>query len=494
MLLTNLNHSLHQVVTRYRPILNQTLFYGASIALMKGISLLMLPFIAHQLEPAEFGRLETLTTLAILCSIICAAGLEDTLYKHVGFAKTRAEKRQQAANIYGLSICLAGLTLILLPAIGQLAWRLLPGDIALLDIQLILLQVALEASIAVPLGWLRLKDKASLFFAFTAGRALVQALLTLALLHYMGGIRSILLAGLLTAALQAIGLGYYQLKSSGIALQPSLIRPATLYALPVIASGLVNFPLSGLDRWLIAAYSTEATLANVAIAAKFALAAVLLLQPFTMWWSPKRFTVLAGANGREQTLKWQMLGLGLLCLICLAVAFIAPLLMIELLPQQYHGAIAVMPYLLAVVFFKEACELVNIGCFSGARTQTQFTINACCAILCATLMWLSCVVCQWYAPDDANLVMIMVLVSLMIGQLIRLGLFFYYSQRAEPLNYPKWRLALAGSLTLATLFAIASLSSVSARAGIALILCLLLGFVWKLKKPLLWQPQVQNDA
>ena len=38
--------------------LQQTLLYGASIALMKGISLLMLPFIAHHLAPQAFGQID----------------------------------------------------------------------------------------------------------------------------------------------------------------------------------------------------------------------------------------------------------------------------------------------------------------------------------------------------------------------------------------------------------------------------------------------------
>ncbi|MFO6422989.1 lipopolysaccharide biosynthesis protein [Motilimonas sp. KMU-193] len=482
---------------RYRHILNQTLFYGASVALMKGISLFMLPFIAHQLTPAEFGRLETLTTLAILCSIIFAAGLEDTLYKHVGFASSPAAKRQQAANIYGLSCALVALVLVSIPWLSQLAKHGLPGELALLDIQLILLQVALEACIAVPLGWLRLTDKAGLFFGFAVGRALLQAVLTLVLLHTIGGIRSILLAGLIAAACQAIGLAYYQLKSSGIRLNLNLVKPVLIYALPVIASGLVNFPLAGLDRWLIAAYGDEATLAQVAIAAKFALAGVLLLQPFTMWWSPKRFTVLADVNGQQNALKFQLLGLILLSAICITVAFVAPLLIAWLLPPQYHSAVTVLPFLLSVVFFKEACELVNIGCFSGQHTHTQFKINACTALFCAALMWLSCYLSQWLAPNHPQWLVMAVLSSLMLGQFARLALFYYFSQQALPLNYPiKW-LVLAGVFTILALFSAAfwvSVKSVLVYLGLGFILSLCLSFAWQQSRASMQPTRAQHDA
>ncbi len=489
---------VHASWQRYGHILNQTLFYGASVALMKGISLLMLPFIAHQLTPAEFGRLETLTTLAILCSIIFAAGLEDTLYKHVGFAKTRQAKHQQAANIYGLSCTLVVLVLLAIPLLSKLAWLWLPGELALFDIQLILLQVALEACIAVPLGWLRLTDKAALFFGFAVGRAVLQAGLTLVLLSYLGGIRSILLAGLIAAACQAIGLAYCQIKSSGIRLNLGLIKPVVIYALPVIASGLVNFPLGGLDRWLIAAYGDEASLAQVAIAAKFALAGVLLLQPFTMWWSPKRFSVLASEHGQQNALKFQLLGLFLLAAICISVAMAAPLLMTWLLPAQYHSAISVLPFLLSIVFFKEACELVNIGCFSGQHTHTQFKINAVTALLCAALMWLSCHLCVWLAPDKPQLLLISVLSSLMLGQLTRLALFYYFSQQALPLNYPlKW-LLLAGTFTVLALFTsgafVTSAKGIAAYLVVGAIISLCLHSAWQRSKTQMPPTRTQHDA
>ena len=54
------------------------LLYGLSIALMKGISLLMLPFIAHYLSPDEFGKVEILSSLTVIGSVVVGLGLEDS--------------------------------------------------------------------------------------------------------------------------------------------------------------------------------------------------------------------------------------------------------------------------------------------------------------------------------------------------------------------------------------------------------------------------------
>ena len=64
--------------------LKQTAIFGASIALMKGISLLMLPFIANHLSTEDYGRLEVVSTLAIIGSILVGMGLENTLFRFAG--------------------------------------------------------------------------------------------------------------------------------------------------------------------------------------------------------------------------------------------------------------------------------------------------------------------------------------------------------------------------------------------------------------------------
>ena len=64
--------------------ISQTILYGFSIVAMKGISILMLPFIAQRLTQPAFGRLEVLSSLAVVISIIVGLGLEDTLYRFAG--------------------------------------------------------------------------------------------------------------------------------------------------------------------------------------------------------------------------------------------------------------------------------------------------------------------------------------------------------------------------------------------------------------------------
>lgn len=69
------------------PAVKNVLLYGVSIALMKGISLIMLPFITHYLSQDAFGRLEVLLSIAAFGSVIVSMGLMDALYRFAGSHK-----------------------------------------------------------------------------------------------------------------------------------------------------------------------------------------------------------------------------------------------------------------------------------------------------------------------------------------------------------------------------------------------------------------------
>lgn len=96
------------------------------------------------------------------------------------------------------------------------------------------------------------------------------------------------------------------------------------------------FTLNGLDRWVLAEVSTLEDVAQFGVAAKFGLAVVLLLQPFGMWWMPKRFDVLYDVNGRERAARFTCYGIVAVMLIAVFVAFAAPIIIGLMLPGTYQ--------------------------------------------------------------------------------------------------------------------------------------------------------------
>lgn len=366
-------------------------FYGLSIVLMKGLSLIMLPLIAGYLSPAALGQLELLTTAAILASLFVAMGLEDCLFRFASNT-TGARQRTIVSSLYGWSL-LIGLAALLLgallaPTISALSKQLLSdGGLQHYHLQMVWAGVALEGAISLPLAYLRMQDKPAHFFYVVIGRTFLQAMLTFIFLHHSASITSVLLASLIATCSQALILGFLQLKSTGIKPKPQELKAIYQYGLPLLGSGLCLFALNGIDRIAIAYWVGLTELGLYSVAAKFALATVLLMQPFGMWWRPKRFAWLA-----EQPVacgKMLERAILLLAIITCAVACAGPILIASLMPDEYIAAaqwIAAIAFMLAL---RESSEVLNLGVLNQKNTLLLLKINISSAVL-ATILCLLC--------------------------------------------------------------------------------------------------------
>jgi len=199
-----------------------------------------------------------------------------------------------------------------------------------------------------------------------------------------------------------------------------------------VASGLVAFALNGMDRWILAENASLAEVAEFGIAAKFALAMVLLMQPFGMWWSPRRFEVLHHQNGEQKVAEIIAIGCAIALLITVTVGLISPPLINWLLPESYHQASQYVVAITIVMLLKELVELFNIGCFNGKTTSSQLIINVISALIgISAMLWLTPQYQVWG-----------IIFSLLFAQLIRLVLFYRVSQHFLPLKYPIYSLLI----------------------------------------------------
>ena len=421
------------------------MLYGSSIALMKSVSLLMLPFIAHHLSPETFGRLEIITTIAVIGSIFVGMGMDHTLFRFAGTAQTREGCNRVAAELFGLTLLIGSIAWLIGWSLAGNAAPLIPGHPSTYEIQLVISVLALEGCIAIPLAWLRMQNRAYTFFLLTTGRALLQAVLVVVFLEMNRGIAGVLEAGLIAAVLQAIILGYLHLRDVGLGINQQTWTSSLVYSLPLVGSGVVAFALNGMDRWILAEYTTLSDVAQFGVAAKFALAVVLLLQPFGMWWTPRRFKVLNQPNGQTEVVRFISLGVALALIITVLVGLVSPVLITWLFPESYEKAGQYVVGLVLIMLLKELAELLNLGCFTGKTTGTQLAINTAGSIVGILSMFL-------LTPEHGVWGLIL---ALIIAQSSRLVLFILFSQRYLPLSYPTRALVLlaltsAGWLLLGT--------------------------------------------
>jgi len=417
--------------------------YGLSIALMKGVSLLMLPFIAHHITPIEFGKLEIITSIAMLSSVLIGMGLEQTLFRFAGSETDVIVRKNISSELFGITIIVAIISFVISWFISPLLSNLLPGELSRYNILLILVVVSLEGCISVPLGWMRMNNKVILFFLSTTSRTIIQAILTVTFILFERGISGVLEASLIATLLQSAYLLFSHIQSAGICLNPRTTKITLIYGIPIVGSGILSFSQNGFDRWIVANTASLVDLAQYGIALKFGLAVVLLFQPFTMWWNPKRFSILYGSNGKQNVAKSVAIGTVILFIITPIVWVISPHIINNYFPESYRDASQYVIWICIFMITKELTELYNIGCFCGKSTKTQFIINLTCSILSIFLMF---ILSKYFFVYG-------VIVSLIISHLLRFSLFYTSSQLSIKINYPIKKLVyfLAFSLSLYSL-------------------------------------------
>ena len=125
--------------------LKNIILYSTSIVLMKGVSLIMLPYIATHLSQSELGRLEILVTISVIISIIFGLSLHEALYRFSGTAK-KNQQPQITADIFIISMIMAAIALPIIWLICPLLSQLSQLQTSTLELKLLLLHWPLKLS------------------------------------------------------------------------------------------------------------------------------------------------------------------------------------------------------------------------------------------------------------------------------------------------------------------------------------------------------------
>ncbi len=423
--------------------LKQGLVYGSALALSKGVGLLMVPVFTRFLTPDDYGRLDILQTLADVLSIVIAFGLTDTLFRFAGTARDTAEQRDVAAHIFGLAVAMAVVSAALTQAVAPVIAAALPGDPSVLQTRLILASLSLSVCILIPLAWLRMRDKAGGYFAAGVGRVVLQGGLSAALLFLGFGVTGVMVAGFTAAAVVAGCLAAWQYRDTGIRFSLLGLRRFGVYGGPLVLTGVAGFVLGSFDRWLLADAVGPGQMAQYALAAKFALVTALLIQPFDMWWLPRRFAVLGEAGGAERAARIVALGVTIAILAAVCIAGLGPALVRALTPESYHGAIRYLPWLAALAAVHGATTLFNMGCYSRHTTlRPLFIETASAALALAGYV----ILIPRFGGDGA-------VVATAVALSFRLALTYWISQRTLFIPYPAIRLLALAALGVAVIAA-----------------------------------------
>ena len=418
--------------------LRLTLIYGFSLVVTKAVALIMVPFTTHFLAPADYGRLDVLQTLADLLSIVIGMGLADTLFRFAGMAKSDEERKVVTANLVGMALLIGAVTFFLTQISAPWIATLLPGDISVVQTRLILGSLALGGVSTICLSWLRMCDLAGFFFSASVGRVILQAVLSAALLILGFGVTGVMAAGFIAAAAMFLGLFFYQWHHTGIRFDFKLMKGYAIYGVPLIFAGMSGFILGSFDRWILAEIVGTAEMAQYALAAKFGLITAMMIQPFDMWWLPKRFKVLKAEGGELRCAQLGAIGVSIGIIAAVCVAAIGPLLIEVLTPSSYHQATKYVPWMAVLAVLHNVNTNLGLGCYNCRTTTWPALIDAMAAAV--AVIGYIVLIPRWGIEGT--------IVATAVALSLRLLVTITISQRITPLPYAGYRLAILAIVAL----------------------------------------------
>lgn len=409
--------------------------YAGAMAWTKGLAMLSVPLLTRSLAPAEFGRLDLLSSAAEIGGLLAGAGLVDTLYR---FA-SGTDGRREAARVAGLAIIIAILGTLLVFLAAPFVAAAMPLATSPAEIRLLGAAVVLEGVIGVPLAWLRMHGRAGAFALLTSARATMQVALMAALVLGGFAVSGVLAAGAVAGLLLGGLLCAGQARETGIEFDRAASLRLLAYGLPLVGGGLAAFVLGTADRWFLAGRVSGEALGSYGLAVKIAMIVPLLAQPFELWWYPRRLAVIAGPDGRARSSRVVMAGMSMLMLAAAAVALAGSSLVHLLAPAAYAPAVHMVPFLAAALALQLAASMANVGCYARRTGSQALAVN-----LAAAAVAIACYAAfiPGWGVDGA-------IAATVIAQAARFSLFATLSQRGAPLDWPFARLALMLAICLA---------------------------------------------
>lgn len=400
--------------------------YIASVVLDKGLSIITIPLVAAYLTPAHYGRLDVAVSLIEFIGLVMGLGMADTLLRYASVAEDDAKRRRSAAELLTTALLLVAVAVPLLQAAAPWIASALNISVSMEALRWGLLGATLTALVEMPLLWMRMRGRATSFLVFVAARSSMQVALTWAVLAAGYGADGILIANGAAVLVFALILIGWQIAQTGFALSKEPLRRTWRYGLPLVIAALAMFALGSLSRWFMSGRIPDAEIAYFGLAFKLALAAPLLLQPFALWWNPRRIAALGRPGGLDESRWAWSLGYSVLLISALGVTLAGPLFIELVLPSTYATASIYLPFVVLVCFLNELNTLCNTGAYARDNGLSVLGANASGALV--AIAGYALFTAPWGIPG--------IIAAMILGHLTRLVLFLKLGRELAPIRYP----------------------------------------------------------
>ncbi len=386
-------------MTSARKLLSETAYYGAGSLFLKGLPVLLMPVYVRMLPPADIGLLAVAASLASLFMIVLPWGYQSALTLYYARAADEAA-RAEVARLLGLVIvaCAAVSALVFDLAGSGLMERLVPSFPYEPHFRWVLWMSFFSVLCLVPLTLLQVRRDSRQYALLSCGMALLVQGSIIALLTVWQRDAAVFLAGQCLATIASTVVVFLlcrRLFAGSKEWRFDLLRPATLYALPLWLHGFAGYCSLMADRLILSRHVPLSELAAFSVASQIVSLLAFMGFAFNAAWVPHLFEWVRVSEASAQPTGRLLASpaaffaaalAGLSVVLCL----FSPELIAWFAPGYEASAAAVMPWLVIGALGANLYYLPSSTLFARGRSKGILgcTVASALVSVALNLLWI----------------------------------------------------------------------------------------------------------
>ena len=321
----------------------QSAIYGAGSIAATLLGIVLLPLYTNELTPAQFGDAELALRIVLAVAIVARLGLINSFFRFF-FDYEDPERRRRVFQTAFWALQVTTLVWALITALssnwlGQSVFTT-PGagqDLVLL----IALGVYVSVNYELTSALFRVQERPVAFSVRTVINLIATALFSyIFLVHLHLGPVGLLLGAYLGQALVYLGVLFEQRHWLGFGLERPLLREMLKFGVPLMPAGAAMWAVTLINRPIVLAVSTPATLGVLAAGFRIGTGVLLLVNAFQLAWPAFAYSIKDDGEAKRTYAAVMGIYLAFMGWAALSVALLAPWFLRLLTTEPYWGAAA----------------------------------------------------------------------------------------------------------------------------------------------------------
>lgn len=366
-------------------IFKQSSIYAFGDFLTKGVGFFLLPLYTAYLSPEDYGLISLATVAATMFTIITTGGLRGAVLKFYYNFESDKIRKQFYGSLWLFYIIVPGIFLLIFEIYGELFFDIILPSVPYDPyIRLILWAYYLKGVfIELPLEVFKAKGEAFKYSSLTVLIFIATTLSTIWLVVFRNqGAQGFLFAKFLGFLVIAVGMAFYLYKFVTISIEWAWLKRALLYSMPLVPHFLSHWVLSSSDRIVLEYFVplSEVGIYNVAYTIGSAMSIIAIAGNNAI--IPKYGDLnLTDEYEIQEIVKTATYYIASIIGIGLLIALFAEDFVYLTIPEAYHRAVSVIPWVvLGYIFMGFYFTQINMLTITMGKTKIVGVSTAAAAI------------------------------------------------------------------------------------------------------------------